>query len=66
MRNFPPEGASLSAIVFHGSVAAIFGVLFWYFVSLTIFEAAAYLSVLAVVALFSGKATLSAIAAKRK
>ena len=66
MRNFPPKGASVSALVFHLSVAAIFGVLGLDFVRLTIFETVGYLAVLAVVAIFSGKSTLSAIAAQRK
>ena len=63
--NFPPKGAALPALVFHGSVAATFGVLVWYWLELNIFQALGYLSILAVVAIFSGKATLSAVASSK-
>jgi hypothetical protein len=62
LKGFPPKGAAMAALVFHGAIAAMFFVLFLYWLHLTIFEALAYLSVLGVVALFSGKTTLAAIA----
>lgn len=65
VKNFPPKGAGTAAIVFHASVAGMFAVLFWYWVGTTIFQALAYLSVLAVIAVFSGRTTLSAIALQR-
>jgi len=61
--NFP---ASLSALGFHVSLAAIFGLYFLYWTHLNMFDTLKYLSLLAVPTFLFGNRLLSSIAARRK
>jgi oligosaccharyltransferase complex subunit delta (ribophorin II) len=61
--NFP---FSLSAIGFHGGVAAIFGLYYLYWVQLNMFETLRYLGFIGIPTFLFGNRLLSSIAAKRK
>jgi len=64
--NFSRFSFSLSAIAFHLSLAAIFGLFYCYWIKLNMFQTLRYLALLGFVALFSGNSLLKGLAASNK
>ena len=64
--NFSKFHFSLSGIVFHVTLAAIFGLFYCYWIKLTMFTTLRYLTVLGVVAYISGNKLLKSLAAAKE
>lgn len=63
---YPGGADSMSALLFHGSMVAFFGVYVWYWLALDIFEFFTYASVVAVPLVFFGHRTLRALYVNRQ
>lgn len=63
--NFSKFQFSLSGLVFHLSLAGIFGLFYCYWVQINMFQTVRYLGALGLVALFSGNQLLRSLASKK-
>lgn len=63
--NFSKFQLSLSAIVFHSALAAIFGLFWCYWTQLNMFQTVRYLAIIAMITLFAGNKLLKNLAANK-